>query len=55
MDMQITGTTSGYWTLVATPESGIKSSADLKGKKMAISENTMIEYLADDIIATNND
>ena len=36
MDMQITGSTSGYWTLVATTESNIKSPADLKGKKIAI-------------------
>ena len=28
--------------------------ADLKGKKIAISENTMIEYLADDITAANS-
>ena len=54
MDMQITGSTSGYWTLVATPGSNIKSAADLKGKKIAISENTMIEYLADDITAANS-
>ena len=39
MDMQITGATNGYWTLVATEQSN--------------SENTMIEYLADDITTLN--
>ncbi len=46
MDMQITGSTSGYWTLVATTESNIKSAADLKGKKIAISQNTMIDIFS---------
>lgn len=53
INMQITGTTSGSWTLVATPESGIETLADLKGKSMAISENTMIDYLSD-YLATSN-
>lgn len=47
INMQITGTTNGSWTLVATPESGIETLEDLKGKSMAISENTMIDYLSD--------
>ena len=53
IDMQITGSTTGYWTLVATEQSGINSLEDLKGKKIGISENTMIEYLADDITKSN--
>lgn len=53
INMQITGTTNGSWTLVATPESGIETLADLKGKSMAISENTMIDYLSD-YLAVNN-
>lgn len=53
INMQITGTTNGSWTLVASPESGITSLADLKGKSMAISENTMIDYLSD-YLAVNN-
>lgn len=53
MDMQITGATNGYWTLVATEQSNIHSLEDLKGKKIGISENTMIEYLADDITTLN--
>lgn len=43
MDMQITGATNGYWTLVATEQSNIHSLEDLKGKKIGISENTMID------------
>ena len=53
IDMQITGTTNGSWTLVAGKDSGINSLEDLKGKKMGISERTMIDYLAD-YIATSN-
>lgn len=53
IDMQITGATNGYWTLVATEQSNIHSLEDLKGKKIGISENTMIEYLADDIATSN--
>lgn len=54
IDMKITGTTNGFWTLVAGKDSGIASVADLKGKKVGISENTMIDYLAD-YIATENE
>lgn len=53
INMQITGTTNGSWTLVASPESGITSLADLKGKSMAISENTMIDYLSDYLAISN--
>lgn len=53
IDMRITGTTNGSWTLVAGKDSGIKTLADLKGKKMGISERTMIDYLADYIAVEN--
>ena len=53
MDMKITGTTNGSWTLVAGKDSGITDLSDLKGKKIGISKNTMIEYLADDIALSN--
>ena len=53
IDMKITGTTNGFWTLVAGKDSGINSVDDLKVKKIAISERTMIDYLAD-YIATEN-
>lgn len=53
IDMKITGTTNGSWTLVAAKDSGINTAADLKGKKIGISEKTMIDYLAY-YIATEN-
>ena len=53
IDMKITGATNGAWTLVVGKDSGIESLEDLKGKKMAISENTMIDYLSDYIAEEN--
>ncbi|MEN8078050.1 MetQ/NlpA family ABC transporter substrate-binding protein [Clostridioides difficile] len=53
IDMKITGTTNGFWSLVAGKDSGITSVEDLKGKRVGISENTMIDYLADYIATTN--
>ena len=53
IDMKITGATNGAWTLVVGKDSGIESLQDLKGKKMAISENTMIDYLSDYIAEEN--
>ena len=53
IDMKITGQTNGAWTLVVGKDSGIESLKDLKGKKMAISENTMIDYLSDYIAEEN--
>lgn len=53
IDMKITGQTNGAWTLVVGKDSGIDNLSDLKNKKMAISENTMIDYLSD-YIATEN-
>lgn len=53
IDMKITGTTNGSWTLVAGKDSGIKSVTDLKGKKVGISERTMIDYLASYITVEN--
>ncbi|WP_418222755.1 ABC transporter substrate-binding protein [Clostridium isatidis] len=53
IDMKITGQTNGAWTLVVGKDSGIENLSGLKNKKMAISENTMIDYLSD-YIATEN-
>ena len=53
INMQITGATNGVYTLVAGKDSGVNSITDLKGKKMGISERTMMDYLAD-YIATEN-
>lgn len=53
IDMKITGATNGAWTLVVGKDSGIENLEGLKGKKMAISENTMIDYLSDYIAEEN--
>lgn len=53
IDMKITGTTNGSWTLVAGKDSGIKTIKDIKGKSIGISERTMIDYLAY-YVATEN-
>ena len=47
IDMRIAGITDGMFTLVAGKESGINSVADFAGKKVAISEDTVIEYTLD--------
>lgn len=52
-DIKITGITDGDFMLVANPKSGINSVADLKGKSVAISEKTAIEFTLDMILANN--
>lgn len=54
IDMKITGTTTGYWSLVAGKDSGIENISDIEGKSIAISERTMIEYLAYYLANENN-
>lgn len=54
IDMKITGTTNGSWTLVAGKDSTIKNASEIKGKKLGISERTMIDYLAYYIATENN-
>lgn len=54
IDLKITGVTDGDFMLVASPASGVKSVADLKGKSVAISEKTSIEYTLDMILANND-
>lgn len=53
-DVKITGITDGDFMLVASPASGIKSVKDLKGKSVAISEKTAIEYTLDMILLNNS-
>lgn len=53
IDMKITGTTSGYFTLVAGKDSGIQSASDLVGKKVGMSQRTMMDYLVDYIEEEN--
>lgn len=50
IDMKITGMTDGEFVLVAGANSGINQVADLVGKKVAISENTSIEYTLDQLL-----
>lgn len=52
-DVKITGITDGDFMLVAGPTSGIKTVQDLKGKSVAISEKTAIEFTLDSILANN--
>ncbi|MGL4572275.1 MAG: ABC transporter substrate-binding protein [Clostridium sp.] len=52
IDMKITGSTNGYFTLVSGKDSGVKKIEDLKGKKIGISERTMMDYLADYIVTS---
>jgi NitT/TauT family transport system substrate-binding protein len=51
-DVKITSKTDGNYKLLAGKKSGIKDLTDLKGKSIAISKNTLIEYLSDKILAS---
>ena len=53
-DVKITGITDGDFMLIANQKSGIKSINDLKGKSVAISEKTSIEYSLDKILEKNS-
>ncbi len=48
-----TSYTDGNYNLVAGGNSGIATSADLRGKEIAISRNTIIEYVTDEILVVN--
>lgn len=49
LDMRIASITDGMFTLVAGKDTGIETVADFAGKKVAISENTVIEYTLDQL------
>jgi NitT/TauT family transport system substrate-binding protein len=53
-DVKITGVTDGDFMLIANSKSGIKSVKDIKGKNVAISEKTAIEYTLDSILEKNS-
>lgn len=53
-DVRITGITDGDYILLAGKNTGIKDIQDIKGKSIAISENTLIDYTLDNILANNN-
>jgi NitT/TauT family transport system substrate-binding protein len=53
-DVRITGITDGDYILMAGKNTGIKDISEIKGRSIAISENTLIDYTLDHIL-TNND
>lgn len=53
LDVKITGITDGDYILVAGKDSGITDISQIKGKSIAISENTLIEYTLDNILKKN--
>ncbi len=52
-NVKITGVTDGDFILLASKQSGIKNIKEVKGQRVAISENTIIEYTLDKILNKN--
>lgn len=52
-DVKITGITDGDYILLAGKNSGITNISQVKGKSIAISEKTLIEYTLDRILEAN--
>ena len=50
-DVKITSATDGSYKLVAAPEEKAASAAELQGKDVAVSRNTIIEFVTDQILA----
>lgn len=53
-DVKITGITDGDYLLLAGKNTGITDISQIKGKSIAISENTLIDYTFDNILKNNN-
>ncbi len=53
-DVRITGITDGDYILVAGKDTGITHISQIKGRSIAISENTLIDYTLDNILENNN-
>lgn len=53
-DVKITSKTDGNYKLLAGKSAGITSLKDIKGKSIAISKNTLIEYATDRLIQSAN-
>lgn len=53
-DVKITGITDGDYLLLAGKNTGITDISQIRGKSIAISENTLIDYTFDDILKNNN-
>lgn len=54
LNVKITGITDGDYILVAGKDTGIKNISQVKGKSIAISEKTLIEYTLEDILSNNH-
>jgi NitT/TauT family transport system substrate-binding protein len=52
-DVKITGITDGDYILMAGKDTGITDISQVKGKSIAISEKTLIEYTLDNILEKN--
>ena len=53
-DVKVTAFTNGSYKLIAGKDAEVNSVHDLIGKDVAISKNTIIEYVTDQIAVTNN-
>ena len=53
-DVKVTSFTDGSYKLIASKESGIKDVKGAAGKDVAVSRNTIIEYVTDQILAKEN-
>lgn len=53
-DVKVTAFTNGSYKLIAGKDAEVNSVHDLIGKDVAVSKNTIIEYVTDQITATNN-
>jgi len=51
LDMKITSMTNGRYGIVASPKSGITSLSGLRGKQIALSLNSIIQYAVDTMLA----
>jgi NitT/TauT family transport system substrate-binding protein len=47
LDFKVTSFTDGRYGIVAAPQAGIRALADLKGKRIGLSTNTIIQYTVD--------
>lgn len=52
-DVRITGITDGDYKLLAGKNTDIKDISEMKGRSIAISQNTLIEYTLDTILKSN--
>ena len=53
-DVKVTAFTNGSYKLIAGKDAEVNSVQDLIGKDVAVSKNTIIEYVTDQITVTNN-